>query len=308
MKSRSRTVLNSIIISLSVHITAMSDVNAQAGQIRTHTVDVRGHAVRVQHSGLEGRSSGEPVIVLEAGATNSIEVWSQVLPKIAEFAPVIAYDRAGLGESEWDGQEPTPQHVADRLKVTLSALEAGPPYVLVGFSWGGALVRYFAGLNPDAVAGLVYVDPGPIITQTLAEDLAPYVESGAGVAGKRAFWQAFEAFSSRASPAISAEFQVFSGLMQREVGDRNLPPSPKVPVAVIVAGKYQPYGLQLPYDPEKHFEADVRHRIRMLAEWALEAPHGTLLFSNNSSHVVPIDEPDLVVWAVRRVLTAQYTR
>jgi hypothetical protein len=44
-------------------------------------------------------------VVFEAGASNSLGVWDRVLPEVAAFAPTLAYDRAGLGESEWDDQE-----------------------------------------------------------------------------------------------------------------------------------------------------------------------------------------------------------
>ena len=51
---------------------------------------------------MENRKKGSPVIVFEAGATNSLDVWKNVLPTVAQFAPVVAYDRAGLGQSAWD--------------------------------------------------------------------------------------------------------------------------------------------------------------------------------------------------------------
>jgi hypothetical protein len=46
----------------------------------------------------------------------------------------------------------------------------------------------------------------------------------------------------------------------------------------------------------------VRHRIRQLQEWALDSPHGTLVVSNATTHLVPREDPDLIVWATKRVL------
>ena len=105
-------------------------------------IELDGRAVRVQAIGLQNRSPGAPVIVFEAGASNSLEIWGGILPRVAPMAPVVAYDRAGLGRSEWDGMTPTPRHVADRLRRVLQQIGAGPPYVLVGFSWGGMLAHY----------------------------------------------------------------------------------------------------------------------------------------------------------------------
>jgi pimeloyl-ACP methyl ester carboxylesterase len=269
-------------------------------------VEVDGRAVRVQTHGLERREEGEPVVVFEAGAGNPLEVWTLVLPHIAEAAPVVAYDRAGLGQSEWDDEVPTPQHVAQRLRRVLEEVGAGPPYVLVGYSWGGPLVRHFAGLYPEEVSGLVYVDPGPVVTQPLAENLTPFEAIGAGREGYDALWSQVASFYEQAPPPMRAEFEVFRGLMEQEVTDRGLLPVPEVPVAVILAGKYEPPPpfLQLPYDTRVHFEADLRHKIKMLSEWALGSPRGTLVVSNASSHGILGEEPDLVGWSVRRVHAA----
>src|SRR5687768_7231640 len=146
----------------------------QPDAMTSRMVDVNGHQMHVKFSGLENRKQGNPVIVFEAGATNSLEVWANVLSHVLGLGPVVVYDRAGLGKSAWDNTTPTPQHVWNRLRHLLQEIGAEPPFVFVGYSWGGSLVRYYAGYNPEEVAGLVYVDPGPIVTQSLAEKLAPY--------------------------------------------------------------------------------------------------------------------------------------
>lgn len=268
-------------------------------------VDLDGRAVRVQVLGLESRPAGSPVVVFEAGATNALDVWGGITARVATAAPVVAYDRAGLGRSEWDSTAPTPQHVADRLRRLLRQVDAGPPYVLVGYSWGGILARYFAGLHPGDVAGLVLVDPGPIVTQSLADNLAPFEAIGAGQAGYDAYWSTFAALFARAGPAVRAEFDVYRGLMQSDPAERDLRPVPEVPVVVIVAAKYLPIpAIRLPYDPVAHFQADLLHRMKLLQEWALASPRGTLVMSNHTTHAIPREDPDLIVWAVRRVLAA----
>ena len=50
------------------------------------------------------------------------------------------------------------QGVADLHALLIAAKERGP-YVLVGHSWGGLIARLFASTYPDAVVGLVFVDP-----------------------------------------------------------------------------------------------------------------------------------------------------
>jgi pimeloyl-ACP methyl ester carboxylesterase len=274
----------------------------------TKLVVLDGRTVRVQTSGLDRRKPGHPVVVFEAGATNSLDAWKSVIPHAAAAAPVVAYDRAGLGQSAWDSVAPTPRHVSTRLRRILREIGADPPYVLVGHSWGASLMRFFAGYHPSEVVGVVYVDPGPIITQSVADAIAPFEAIGAGRAGYDAFWSSFAAIFEKASPAVRAEFGVFRGLMERDVKDRDLQPAPDVPVVMLLAAKPFPSPAGLPYDANAHFQADLRHRIRMLQEWALTVSKGTVVVSNQSTHVIARDEPDLIVWAVQRVVSQVTSR
>jgi pimeloyl-ACP methyl ester carboxylesterase len=267
-------------------------------------VTLEGRPTRVQAIGLQDRRPGAPVVVFEAGASNSLEIWGGILPQVASIAPVVAYDRAGLGQSLWDDTNPTPRHVADRLRSVLRQIGADPPYVLVGFSWGGMLARYFAGYYPRDVVGLVFVDPSPMVTESLADNLTPFEVIGAGRAGFEAYWSSFAAMMARASPAVRAEMQVFRGLLETDLGDRDLRQVPAVPMVVIVAAKYLAVPLMVPFDLERHFQADLRYRLKVLNEWVLASPHGTLVMANNTTHTIPREDPDLIVAAVQRVLGA----
>jgi pimeloyl-ACP methyl ester carboxylesterase len=202
------------------------------------TIDLDGRAVRVQAIGLRDRRPGQPVVVFEAGASNSLEIWGGILPQVASMAPVVAYDRAGLGRSEWDDTTPTPRHVTDRLRRVLRQISADPPYMLVGFSWGGMLARYFAGYYPDEVVGLILVDPSPMVTESLADNVTPFEAIGVGRAGFDVYWSSFTALLASAPPAVRAENQVLRGLLEMNLADRDLRQIPAVPLVVIVAAKY----------------------------------------------------------------------
>src|SRR5262245_13816734 len=84
------------------------------------------------------RSTGAPVVILEAGAGNGVETWAKVQPAIAEFARVCAYDRPGL-RRHWKDDEPpaapTPEAVVDILERALTTAGERAPYVLVGHSY-----------------------------------------------------------------------------------------------------------------------------------------------------------------------------
>jgi pimeloyl-ACP methyl ester carboxylesterase len=304
---RSRQLIGGALALVTVSSTP-TIAQATTDSARTRIVVLDGRAVRVQVAGLERRKPGSPVVVFQAGAMNSLDTWRAVLPHVAAAAPVVAYDRAGLGQSAWDSVTPTPRHVTTRLRRLLREIGAEPPYVLVGHSWGASLMRFFAGYHPTEVVGIVYADPGPVITQSVADEIAPFQSIGKGRAEYDAFWSSYAAVIERASPAARAEFGVFRGLMQRDVAERDLMPAPDVPVVMILAAKpFLPLP-GLPFDAAAHFQADLRHRIRMLQEWALASSKGTVVVSNLSTHAIPRDEPDLIVWAVNRVLAAAAVR
>src|SRR5687767_7059858 len=118
-------------------IAAITHLRGQTADASTQMVAVDSRQMRVRSYGLNRRQAGEAVVVLEAGAGNGLETWDPVFTAIAEVAPVIAYDRRGLGRSEADDQPQTIRRVADSLHALLRTLELQPPYVLVGQSYGG---------------------------------------------------------------------------------------------------------------------------------------------------------------------------
>ena len=110
-------------------------------------------------SGAEFQGQGPPTVVLEAGLCATSLNWRQLQNSIAAFAHVVSYDRAGLG---WSGPlhtAPTPLNIARELRTLLSQAGISPPFVLVGHSYGSFAVHRFAHLHAAEVAGVVLVDP-----------------------------------------------------------------------------------------------------------------------------------------------------
>ena len=117
-------------------------------------VDIGGRRLHVVESG-----EGSPAVILEAGIAASSLSWSLVQPEVAKFARVCSYDRAGLGWSDPDREPRQLERSVDDLHSLLAAASVAAPYVLVGHSYGGLLVRAFAARYPEQVAGIVLVDP-----------------------------------------------------------------------------------------------------------------------------------------------------
>jgi pimeloyl-ACP methyl ester carboxylesterase len=116
-------------------------------------VDVGGRSLYVECIG-----SGRPTVVLEAGFGGSADDWRSVLPELGRTTRTCAYDRAGLGASDpIPGVHDAGDEIRD-LERLLERANIGPPYVVVGHSYGGLLARLFAFTHPDETAGVVLVD------------------------------------------------------------------------------------------------------------------------------------------------------
>jgi pimeloyl-ACP methyl ester carboxylesterase len=115
---------------------------------------------RKLHTQISGQSTGMgPTIILEAGLAATSLSWATVQPLIASFARVASYDRAGLGWSEDAVAPETALNAAYDLHALLDHAELPGPYILVGHSLGGLIVRLFQQVYPEQVAGLILVDP-----------------------------------------------------------------------------------------------------------------------------------------------------
>ena len=103
--------------------------------------------------------TGTPAVILDAGIGASSLTWSRVQPAIAKATRVCSYDRAGLAWSEAASSARSIDALVSELRLLLERVGVPPPYVLVGHSFGGLIIRGFARAHPAEVAGLVFVDP-----------------------------------------------------------------------------------------------------------------------------------------------------
>jgi pimeloyl-ACP methyl ester carboxylesterase len=144
-------------------------------QKRFITID--SNRIWINTIGIENRKEGQPVIVFESGHGTPMGHWDRVLNGVSELAPLITYDRPGIGESEPDSEMPTIKNVSDKLIKILNHLDIEPPYVLVGHSLGGAYVRGFSVYYPELLAGLVIIDPADF-TETKLNRRKPFLDIG----------------------------------------------------------------------------------------------------------------------------------
>jgi dienelactone hydrolase len=121
---------------------------------------IRGHVALGEASvWLECLGTGSPTVIMETGLGSSSGNWIDAQRALSATTRVCRYDRVAIGQSDGPGVETiTAGTRADELHGLLEAAQLDGPYVLVGWSFGGMIVRLFAARHPAETAGLVFVD------------------------------------------------------------------------------------------------------------------------------------------------------
>jgi pimeloyl-ACP methyl ester carboxylesterase len=142
----------------------------EIGSAPGRLIDIGGRRLHLHCTG-----SGSLTVVIEAGASAFAIDFALVQPEISKTMRVCTYDRAGSGWSEPRPDVETPIRVVRDLKSLLNGAGEKPPFVMVGASRGGVLVRLFQAEYPADVVGFVLIDP-------TAEDQLFVMFQGKGVA------------------------------------------------------------------------------------------------------------------------------
>ncbi|MGA9997864.1 MAG: alpha/beta fold hydrolase [Pyrinomonadaceae bacterium] len=263
-----------LLICLCSTLAAQQAKPVSQSNVQTQNVDVGGYKLRLQVAG-----TGTPTVVLDYGLGGNIENWNNILPEVARFTRVVAYDRAGYGKSDLSPAPRSHTQIATELHTLLQRARIAPPYVLVGHSLGGANIRAFAHLFRQEVAGLVFLDPFNVnifTSQSEKEREAAMVQQDEALKG---------------SPAgVQAEWKFLKSENQNnfpEVSSFGAPPD--VPMMVLVAGRDRP----------PHW---VKSLLAEYGPWVAEASEGGLIVTPESSHAMQRDDPALVIAAIRRVV------
>jgi pimeloyl-ACP methyl ester carboxylesterase len=117
-------------------------------------VDIGSHRLHIRCAG-----QGMPAVIFDSALGASSLSWSLVQPAIARITRACSYDRAGFGWSDAGPMPRTAGRIADELHELLRVDAVPRPYILVGHSFGGLVMRLFASRHADDVAGLVLIEP-----------------------------------------------------------------------------------------------------------------------------------------------------
>jgi len=259
-----------------------------------HLVDIGGYRLHLWCTG-----DGAPAVILDAGLGGTSAGWGFVQPEVARFTRVCSYDRAGMGYSDPGPSPRTARRIASELAELLARSGMPGPVVLVGESIAGFTVRVFASDHPERVAGLVLVDasheddahevPGmarfvPLLStigvfRLLGVTFGGRVESTAPSVRRYAQATSFRAAGYQA--AADEIIHIRETVSEVRSSRRKL----TIPVLVVTGAR----------------GADETWR-RLQQDEASLSERGCLIVAQNSGHVVSVNQPEVVVDAIRTVV------
>ena len=275
-------------------------------------VDIGGRRLHLVEMG-----EGSPPVVIIPALADSVLPWLRVLEATAAETQVCAYDRAGIGWSDppTHGRS-TPSTMASDLNALLKTADIPPPYVLVGHSLGGVIARRFQADYPEAVAGMLLIDsshedhPRRLGAVDWREGTVGILKSAArrqaSIFGAQRLAVAlglapgFAAEMARAVPPEYAEAARSIGLSARQ--NRAM-----VRELLVLAHSWgQPGSLgSLPLTVLTASPRPWRgwpEWAQMQDELAALSPDSEHVMARTAGHDIHLDEPDLVIHAIRALV------
>lgn len=267
---------------------------------------------RVSHIHCTG--SGSPTVLLESGLDDRGSWgWADVQDELSQVARVCAYDRAGFVWSEPREGPRDAERISRELHALLAAASESPPYLMVGHSNAGLLIRVYDAGYPGEVAGFVFVDAShpeqdrrlpaefqTLIAQRNAEPdrrwlfriVAPYrMFAPERPTARTAYW--WRTFPD----GVMSEGRAIDAMSEQagrsgSLGDR--------PVVVLTAGVPMP----MPGVSDTGNAHMRRLWLELQGELASLSANSDHRIIEAAGHYIHQDRPEAVVAAIRDVVTA----
>jgi pimeloyl-ACP methyl ester carboxylesterase len=252
-------------------------------------IDIGGRCLSVTSAG-----AGSPAVILETGLGAESDEWAMVQRATSALAGVVRYDRANRGASDRVAGPRTALDMIEDLRALLRASQIEGPYILVGHSFGGLLVRLYAHRYSEEVAGIVLVDAmheeqfdvfGPLFPPADRSEPPELTRT-------RTFWQG----GWRSPEATTEGIDFVSSISQA----RQVTSLRDIPLHVIIAGGF----LNQPLIPPE-FRENLQERWEALQRQFLTlSTRATYSLALSSGHFVQRDAPQVVCDAIKGSLAA----
>ena len=278
--------ISMLVLAIMTPVTTLPMAQDQAAEAVEKLVDVGGYKLNFRIIPGHGHA-----ILLEAGGGMDSTEWNVLAPRLAREtgATVIAYDRAGFGKSDLPETKYDLREDTAALWRGLRTLGLDRNLVLVGHSYGGFLIRFEAAEHPDAVRGVVFVDP---FTVEFVDIFGIEYCDNHPMMGKLPFdtsrpetLSKFQRACVRMSGAPGSNLAEKIAVMRQAVVPEG------IPVRVITAG------IAFLLKPEEQKAWRESHE-----RFTASIKGATLVVAEKSGHMIPFSQPDLIVSVVSEVI------
>lgn len=232
----------------------------------------------------DGRRASPTTVVLMAGGGRTRTDWAKVQTSVSSFARVCSYDRAGLGDSDKASDEQSVEEIVDDLHALLEKAGEKPPFLLVAHSMAGFHARRFSTKYLSETAGLVFVDSSHEEQALRLHELDPQGPPPD---------EAISRFGFYVKPGQRLEWRT------------------RLPLIVIRHGKPFPRTARDGSDSqtnrmtEEQWAAWDRIWRGFQEDLAKRSTQGQLRLAEQSGHMIPLDQPEVIVQAIRDLSRTQ---
>ncbi|NRB22595.1 alpha/beta hydrolase [Shewanella sp.] len=227
--------------------------------------------------------SGKHTVLLEAGGTAGLSDWDPVFDKIAKFTKVIRYSRVGNGNSTQIQRHFSSDDYAKHVSDFLNVIDVQEPVLYLAHSYGAYIARTFSVSYPEQINAMMLIEP----SSEHDVDIIRAIDL------KKGNQEIAQIKKDDLSNGMSNQYLDFWS-------KRPLPDYPEIrdiPVTVIASVKKYKEPELLFFTDEARYEWGQLHK-----EWAESFPQGQVILTDKSYHYVQIDEPELVITELRKLL------
>ncbi len=249
-----------------------------------------------------GEKNEKPTIVIDSGLGGFSLEWRKIQNKLSDTYQICSYDRAGYGWSDPGPFPRTTRTLVAELNMLLEGVKISPPYVLIGHSFGGYNMMYFAKTFPDKVAGLVLVDSShpdqanwfPSVYPDLPHGRrrarfisTPKLPANFPLDYRETAYHLMSAKKARNAMRFESMNFEISGNQVTNAGT-----FPKIPLVVLTRGERV-------WPKNQEGEQLEISWVRLQNELARMSDNSTHVIADSSGHFIHLDQPILIEEAIR---------
>ncbi|PUU89355.1 alpha/beta fold hydrolase [Halanaerobium sp.] len=236
---------------------------------------INNHRIYYKHC-----QNGKPTVIFESGLGDDSSTWKEVQAELSSITSTFSYDRTGTGKSESKDDPKSGIDIVQNLTKIVDKTSLGPPFILVGHSFGGLISRLFASINPDNVAGMVLIDAAPVNKEISFQNVLKGKEKE-------------KIIKYLKNPNLNNEMLDKIKTYKQVLKYKN---TFNFPLTVIIRGLAKCYGPNWPEAKLLEIEQELQLDYKNLSD------SNKTVIAEKSGHYIHLDEPELVINEIKEMI------